>query len=322
MAQNFSRRDLLKTAGVAAAATMLGSTACATSKATSEPTAAGRKKVLTVAHITDIHVKPTPVAEAGMRACLKHINARAERPDVIFNGGDLIMDALGATAEKTQIQWDLAKKILSEENTIQIEHCIGNHDIWGWHKEDAKTTGSEPLYGKAWVLKELNLANRYRSFDRAGWHFIVLDSVQDRGDGGYKPVIDEEQFAWLEKDLAATDPNTPIAMLSHVPIMGVGPYFFKEEIVVNYQFNVIGALMHQDVHRLKTLFFQHKNIRLCLSGHVHLLDDCTYNGIRYISNGAVCGNWWSGDFHETKPGYAIVTLYDDGTADNEYIAYG
>ncbi len=317
-----TRRDLIKSAGAVAGGALV--TGCMGGLSTaSEPGAASprRRKALTVAHLTDIHVKPEGKGPAGMRACLRHVQARNPKPDLILNGGDSIMDALGASEDRTRVQWDLWNQILAEECRLPIVHCIGNHDIWGWQMSKAGVTGSEPRFGKVWAMEALELEKPYYSFNRAGWHFIVLDSVQYRGDEAYKPMLDDEQFEWLEGDLASVDPATPILFLSHVPILSATPYFFKDDVVKDHQFRVPGALMHQDVHRIKTLFLGYPNIRLCLSGHVHLADRVDYNGITYLCNGAVSGSWWYGPYKDTPPGYGLVTLYDDGSFDHEYVLY-
>ena len=279
------------------------------------------KPVLRVAHVTDIHVKPTGKGPAGMRACLRHVHALDPKPDLILNGGDCIMDALGATAAATQAQWDLWKAILTAECRIPMEHCIGNHDIWGWQKPKSGATGAEPLYGKAWALKELALAAPYRAFDRAGWRFIVIDSVQDRGDGGYKPMLDEPQFEWLSARLAETPATMPVLILSHVPFVSVGPFYFTPNIVKDYKFLVPGALLHQDSVRIKDLLVKHPQVKLCLSGHTHLADRVEYAGLTFINNGAVSGSWWHGPVQETKPGYGVLDLYADGTFDHKYLTY-
>jgi 3',5'-cyclic-AMP phosphodiesterase len=79
--------------------------------------------------------------------------------------------------------------------------------------------------------------------------------------------------------------------------------------------------MHADARRIKDLFLKHPNVKLCLSGHIHLRDSLEYNGVTYACNGAVCGNWWQGNYQETKPGYAIVDLWNDGTHKIEYVTY-
>jgi 3',5'-cyclic AMP phosphodiesterase CpdA len=317
---DLDRRAFLKGAGVLAAGGALAS--CATLSASSRGGGGlARKPVLTIAHLTDIHLRPEGKGPDGLRACLRHVHARHPLPDVIFQGGDCIMSALGATEERTRAQFDLWQRILAEECRLPIRHAIGNHDCWGWQRSRAGTTGNEPLYGKRWVLDIHGMDRGYYSFDQAGWHFVVIDSVRERGGEAYQPLLEEDQFEWLANDLAAVPTETPILIFSHVPIIGVGALFFYDNIVENYQFRVAGALMHQDMHRLKDLFFQHKNIKLCLSGHVHLLDRTEYNGIVYHCNGSVSGSWWHGTHKETPPGYAIVRLYADGTFDNEYVLY-
>ena len=44
---------------------------------------------------------------------------------------------------RTQLQWDLWKSVLKNECSLPIESCIGNHDIWGWHRRHAHTRGDE-----------------------------------------------------------------------------------------------------------------------------------------------------------------------------------
>ena len=83
-----------------------------------------------------------------------------------------------------------------------------------------------------------------------------------------------------------------------------------------------GAWCHIDARRIKNLFHQHPNVKVCLSGHIHLVDDVTYLGVRYLCNGAVCGGWWKGDYQEFAPAYALVDFYDDGTVGNRLVNYG
>jgi len=159
---------------------------------------AKKKKSFTAAFITDIHIKPSETAEAGMQKALQNINQLKQQPAFIINGGDSIMDALAADKEKTKAQWNLFNKIIEAENKLPVKHCIGNHDIWGWQlKEDVK---SDALYGKAWWLQQTGYSKTYYSFTHINWQFIVLDSVQENK-GGYIALLDDEQFTWLEKEL-------------------------------------------------------------------------------------------------------------------------
>ena len=80
--------------------------------------------------------------------------------------------------------------------------------------------------------------------------------------------------------------------------------------------------MHIDARRIKDLFAKHPNVRLCLSGHEHLVDQVTYNTTTYCCNGAVSGAWWKGSYHECAPGYGLIDLYDDGSFYNQYVVHG
>ena len=61
-----------------------------------------KKRSFTASFITDIHIKPLDVAEAGMKKALQNINQLKQQPGFIINGGDSIMDALAADKEKTK----------------------------------------------------------------------------------------------------------------------------------------------------------------------------------------------------------------------------
>ena len=83
-----------------------------------------KKRSFTTAFITDIHIKPSDIAEAGMKKALQKINQLKQQPDFIINGGDSIMDALAADKEKTKTQWELFNKIMQAENKLPVNHCI------------------------------------------------------------------------------------------------------------------------------------------------------------------------------------------------------
>ncbi len=75
-----------------------------------------------------------------------------------------------------------------------------------------------------------------------------------------------------------------------------------------------------DAAQLIALFYQHPNVKACLSGHMHLLDRAEYNGVTYLCNGSVAGNWWKdATYQQTHSGYALFDLYDDGTVERTYI---
>lgn len=137
-------------------------------------------------------------------------------------------------------------------------------------------------------------------------------------DGNNKGVsLDEEQMQWLKDQLQQLALGTPVLLMSHYPIIGVTPYW--------------EGGMHSDYKELKKLFYEHRDkVKVCLSGHNHLLDGASYNGVQYFCNGAMSGFWWEKGneksagrsfVEETPPGYAIIDLFDDGTVENRYVPH-
>jgi Icc protein len=279
-----------------------------------------KRKIIRFAHITDIHVKPGAIPEGGMAKALQHVQQLDPKVDFIINGGDSIMDSLEADKQKTQIQWDLFHTILQKENNLPIYHCIGNHDVWGWFVKENKPD-SEKLYGKAWVQQTLEMKNRFYGFTKGKWHFIVLDSTQLNPAGGYIAYLDPEQLDWLKQELISVQEDKFICIVSHIPILSICAGLFFDKTETNGDLKIQRNLMHTDFLLLKKIFQQHSNIKLCISGHIHLQDELNYLGIKYYCNGAVSGNWWKGSFQEFAPAYALIELYDDGSFRRTIVNY-
>lgn len=324
MHQLQTRREVLKHMGIGAAALWAPLAVARGAGDVVGPSGGARKRVLRLAHVTDVQVQPERSAAEGLAACLRHLQALKDRPTFVLTGGDAVMDVLGATAERATVLADVWRRVWKAECSLPVEHCIGNHDVWGWNNKGRGTSGTEPNWGKQWALDLYGLDRRYRSFDRAGWHFVVLDSIHPDPEGKnakYLGKLDDEQLDWLTKDLAATPAATPVLILSHIPILSAAA-FMDGGRVRNGDWILPGADMHVDAARLKNLFRDHPNVKLCLSGHLHLRERLDYNNVTYVCNGAVCGNWWKGHYQETPEGYGIVDLYDDGNAEVQYVTYG
>jgi 3',5'-cyclic AMP phosphodiesterase CpdA len=305
------RRSLLKSLGLGALISAMPGT-----RSIAAITAPGKKRVLRFAHLTDVHLEPELLAPEGLAKCLHHIQSQKDKPSFIMNTGDCIMDALRQPKDRVEVQWKLWRDLMKSDNSLPIEYCIGNHDCWGAGQK------TDLLYGKKYALEMMHLEKPYRSFNKAGWHFIVLDSIQPKKDGvWYTCRLDDEQFDWLGKDLRANT-TMPVIILSHAPIVSAATVVvdnkYKDEI--GYQLGL--GSMHVDSARIVDLFAHHSNVKLCLSGHIHLYEQIMYNGVTYISNGAVSGNWWKGKRYQTENGYAMVNLFNDGSFENEYISYG
>lgn len=281
--------------------------------------AATNKLNFSVAFMSDVHVLPGTVPENGMAKALLHINHKKNKFDFIVNGGDAIMDSLKADKEYTAVQWNLYKKILAQNNNLPIHHTIGNHDIWGWFLPEPPV--ADPLYAKKWVVETLKMPNRFYSFKHKNWKFIILDSTQQNPKGGYIAQLDEEQMQWLAAELKATPSNEFICIVSHIPLLSIcaGLYFNKTE--ENGDLKIQRNLMHTDFLELQKLFSNYKNIKGCLSGHIHMQDELHYFGIPYYCNGAICGNWWKGAFNNFEPAYAKFDFFKDGSIKRTIVNY-
>lgn len=315
-----SRREFLVAAGLGSLTLAGAGYAAQDAPPAAAAPSTARKRAIRVAHLTDMHIQPERKADLGTAACLKHVQSLPDKPELILTGGDTVMDSFDAEEGRTRLQWDLWQKVLKGECGIPTHSAIGNHDIWGWNKTKSKTTGQEARYGKKWVLEVFGRDKPWASFDKAGWHFVILDSTQP-DEGGYVAYLDEEQHAWLEADLKATKPDTPVLIVSHIPILSIAALAGGDN-TRNRKWEMGGGLMHLDAHKLKNLFTKHKNVKLCLSGHLHLVDRCEYLGVTYLCNGAVSGGWWQGPHQECQPGYAVLDLFSDGSFENRYIEYG
>ncbi|GAA3577639.1 metallophosphoesterase family protein [Snuella lapsa] len=295
-----NRRSALKKIGVS-----LGAMAMSPIVLSQENTSnKNRKRLLKIAHITDIHIRPELDAPNRFRQCMREI--KKHKVDFFLNGGDTIFaaDYGDITRERVLEQWEIWNDLKSEFKGYEIHSCLGNHDMW-WAAPDK----SDAMYGKDYVVKNLNIPNRYYSFKKEGWYFLVLDS-NNKNAGS----LDEEQRVWLENELLNMPKGARVLVMTHYPILGVS--------TIPYGGN------HTDSKYITKLFHKHKDKNIhCISGHMHLLDKAIYNNVNYYCNGSMSGFWWGdGDeesagkcwYHETPPGYSIIELFDDGTLSNIY----
>ncbi|MCB0825019.1 MAG: metallophosphoesterase [Armatimonadetes bacterium] len=272
-----------------------------------------RKRSFRMAHITDMHVMPEKESQAGLEKCLEIV--QGFKPDVIYYGGDLVMDLLGCDLDRAKAQWnvfDAANKAALKTKTIT---SIGNHDVWGWNNRIKYQ--NEPMFGKQFVLDRLEMDTPYFSQLHGIWKIIVLDSTHRMDVNGYTAKLDDKQFEWLESELKSTPKTTPIAILSHIPILSPCAYLDGDN-VKDGNWLVPGAWMHIDLAKIKDLFLKHKNVKACFSGHMHQVDRADYHGVEYYCNGAVSGGWWNGGYLGFNNGYAIVDFFEDGTVKNDY----
>jgi len=278
----------------------------------------GSRRSLRIAFVTDVHLETSETSQRAFANCLKMVHSLSDRPDLIIQGGDIIMDGLQRDEGSVARQFAAARDILDGHCTIPVEHVIGNHDIWGWANPNAAGITADPRFGKSWWLDWSGLPNTYRSFNLNGWHFVLLDSLMPDRASCYAARLDQAQMRWLEQDLAQTDPSMPVCVVSHVPILSTAAMFIGP-CENSGHWHVSRNLMHIDARKLKDLFYKHRKVKVCLSGHIHMADRVDYNGVKHFGIGAVCGAWWKGPMQETPAQFAVVDFFENGNVHTTYV---
>lgn len=156
-------------------------------------------------------------------------------------------------------------------------HTIGNHD------HDMKAAGD--LLTEVKYVKDI--APTYYSFNLGSVHFVVLDNIQCTNSGAgtsesrtYNVMVDEDQYAWLAKDLAYVDKSTPVVVSMHAPIYYDNSSSSSVEPYVGYSAmkKVTSAFSGYNVH--------------FLTGHTHRVLNTEKTGHYDHNTGAVCASWW------------------------------
>lgn len=259
--------------------------------------------------MTDIHLTEEQNATEGLLQAIDTINKLA--PDFVLTGGDNIMDALGETYERSDSSYNLFKETMTNLE-MPFYSTIGNHEVFGLY-ESSGVDPSHEEYGKK--MYENRLANRYYSYNHKNWHFIVLDGMGFTNDRHYFGLIDSVQIEWLKNDLEETGKETPVVISTHIPLLSVGSQIMSDPTEGFSQSTIITNA--QEIIKI----LEQYNVKLVLQGHLHFLEDINYNGIHYITGGAVCANWWNGPRFGMEEGFVEIKV-SDGNFDWRYVDFG
>ncbi|HLP85541.1 MAG TPA: metallophosphoesterase [Phycisphaerales bacterium] len=336
-----SRRDVLGMGvlGAIAAALPFGLSGCATSRGQTGERANAKRRLARVAHITDSHTQAERGGFEGTCAMWEHLNALRDKPDLVLHGGDIVFDVFAKNKAKSQEQWDLYLQSMRAHNKLPVYHALGNHDIWGWDKKASETTGAETSWGKAWAVDLLGMPGAYYAFEARGVKFIVLDTVQPRGEAGYEGGLGDAQFEWLQGELASA--KLPVVILTHIPAVHASSVLVDARLNNDKNWITGGGASLMDRVQVVNLISRHRNISAVLSGHIHMVERVDYAGTSWINSGAVCGSWWqsqqkSREFladrrndktmlerpDRAMPGYGLLDVYSDGSIGWEYVEWG
>jgi 3',5'-cyclic-AMP phosphodiesterase len=289
------RRKFLKTAAVTGAAAAFGGAAAFDLAADTQAPGS-----FDFVFFTDTHIEPELNAAHGCDLCFKKIAAL--KPEFAIMGGDHVYDATSVGADRANTVFDLYKKT---EQSLQmpVHHAIGNHDPFGIIEKSGVPT-SDPAYAKK--MYEDRIGKTYYSFDHKGYHFIVLDSIQPTDDRLWEARIDDKQMTWLADDLKAAGTNTPVIGVVHVPLVTAFGTFTADASRPGNKYNTLTVANSPQV--LKT--FEGHNVIAVFQGHTHVNEIVEYKNTKFITGGAVCGNWWHGPRMGVPEGFTVVSLHE------------
>ncbi len=149
-------------------------------------------------------------------------------------------------------------------------HVIGNHEMdGGYSREEAVA------YRK--------MKSSYYSFDKNGFHFIVLDGndKKDLNAKGYKQYIGKEQQNWLKKNLA--DTKLPVIVFSHQGLT-ISPGAEESYGVENYK-------EIQEIFELHNQQNPSTKVIVCFNGHTHYDYAENVNDIWYVTINSMSYQW-------------------------------
>jgi 3',5'-cyclic AMP phosphodiesterase CpdA len=220
---------------------------------------------LTLGIITDVHFGPEARWQGKLRK-LTHLAGELTRdfvrqmndevkPDLVVNLGDDIEDE---SREADLQRYGECQAILRTAHA-ELVNVAGNHDLIHMNREDLS---------RFWA----RTGPLYYSFDRAGWHFVVLHTLE-RQDVDVR--VPETQIAWLREDLAAG--TSPTVVLMH--------HSASEQDVEDSRWwpgRPHMALVKERAE-IRRVFEQSGRVRAVFNGHLHWNHLDLIAGIPYVT---------------------------------------
>ncbi|MEP6797372.1 MAG: metallophosphoesterase [Lapillicoccus sp.] len=211
--------------------------------------------MLTIAHISDLHIGASPQAEARVRAVITHLAAMTPRPDVLVVSGDVADHGLEG-------EYAVAHDLLALW-TGPLVLCPGNHDV-----REAFASGllGRPGTGTTGPLDTETDIGRVC--------FLALDSLVpapmgERIDHG---ELSPESLVWLDDRLAAS--IRPTVVVIHHPPAGLGLPLLEPI-----------SLRNADVYA--EVIARHGHVLATIVGHAHTACAATLGGRPLLIGGGV-----------------------------------
>lgn len=248
-------------------------------------------------YFTDLHLYQGKSSEKGVKKCFKSM--LKHKPKFLINGGDLgIVDEAISTY-----------KTITKDVSVPILMCNGNHEMCSGYlpREKAGTT--------------------HYSKDINGVHVVVLDVVRYNEPSEKRPrnwygLADKELLTWLEDDLKKVSHDTPLIVVSHIPLSTTFTFRAGRKPEKTKPTNAV-----TNARRILRLIKPFKNVAT-LHGHDH--ENCRHfvGHIEVMTTNAVAGNWWRQGLNSFSPhgnepqGYRLLNIDDKtGAITSQYIAF-
>ncbi|HEY6462082.1 MAG TPA: metallophosphoesterase [Polyangiaceae bacterium] len=249
---------------------------------------------LTIGIVTDLHFGPEArfggklrklTHQAGdlTRAFVRAMNEEV-KPDLVVNLGDDIEDE---SREADLARYGECQAILRTAKAPLV-NVAGNHDLIHMNREDLsrfwQRTG--PLY---------------YSFDVAGWHFVVLHTIE-RQDVEIR--VPETQLEWLRADLAGG--KEPAVVLMH--------HSASDQDVEDSRWwpGRSHLALVRERREVRRAFEESGRVRAVFNGHLHWNHFDLIAGIPYVTVQSLIENLDDDAPGRAAGAHAVVTLTDGG----------
>ncbi len=212
--------------------------------AASDPTA------LRFVQISDSHLgfagPANTAVEESFADAIGQINALPDEPAFVMHTGDL-------THLSTPAQFDRVKQMMTGLRAGHVLTVPGEHDSVDDHGQKYRAAFGAGTRGDGWY-----------SFDLGGVHFIALVNTLSLEKLGH---LGTEQLDFVRTDVAGLSSDTPIVVLSHIPLFAMYPAW--------------GWGTDDAVQALS--YLRRFSSVTCLNGHVHQLFTKTEGNVTFHS---------------------------------------
>lgn len=240
--------------------------------------------------VTDLHFGPQATFRGKLRK-LSHLapelatafatRMREEvRPDLVVNLGDAIEDE---TPDLDRRRYRACLDTLRGSG-VELVNVAGNHDYYNLGPEEIVAA-----WGRRGPL--------FYSLDRGGVHLVVLYT---RHISGVKVVVDDDQLAWLARDLEASP--LPAVVLMHHPAA-------DQDLRGNRWFEGLPHICLVDNRvRLREIIARHRRTLLVMNGHAHENHLAIHDGVPYVTLQSLIENLDDDAPGRAAAAHAVVTI--------------